>query len=303
MPRHDSPDHRSAGDAYRGRCRRGRRTCTALKPGVSSPSDENGLRPGAYATNAHAMHAYYAKGRPAFNPLIAHGTQCAGGADAGALRCRRGKTRHGVLARPLTLVLPKADGARADSRQPASQHRRACAHHACAKNLAASGAGRGTVGQPLRTRLADHGGAWLRRPTRPLELIVDGGATPVGVESTIVACLGEPMLLRPGGVPREAIETVLGHHSPINAEAAAADDVPLAPGMLASHYARRHRCGSMARVSPPMRACLRSDGARRRRRKRQIRPNLSKLGDLIEAAANLFSHLRALIRPAQRPSP
>ena len=42
-----------------------------------------------------------------------------------------------------------------------------------------------------------------------IDLIVDGGATPVGVESTIVACLGEPVLLRPGGLPRAAIEAVL----------------------------------------------------------------------------------------------
>src|SRR6202021_281548 len=43
-----------------------------------------------------------------------------------------------------------------------------------------------------------------------IDLIIDGGATPVGVESTIVACLGEPTLLRPGGVPRAAIERALG---------------------------------------------------------------------------------------------
>ena len=44
-----------------------------------------------------------------------------------------------------------------------------------------------------------------------IDLIVDGGPTPVGVESTIVACLGAPVLLRPGGLPRAAIEAVLGH--------------------------------------------------------------------------------------------
>ena len=46
-----------------------------------------------------------------------------------------------------------------------------------------------------------------------IDLIIDGGATPVGVEFTIVACLGDPLLLRPGGVPRETIERVLGAHA------------------------------------------------------------------------------------------
>src|SRR5207302_3458250 len=43
-----------------------------------------------------------------------------------------------------------------------------------------------------------------------IDLIVDGGAVAVGVESTIVGCFDEPMLLRPGGLPREDIERVLG---------------------------------------------------------------------------------------------
>src|SRR4030095_9989732 len=46
---------------------------------------------------------------------------------------------------------------------------------------------------------------------RRIDLIVDGGAVAVGVESTIVGCFEEPMLLRPGGLPREDIERVLGH--------------------------------------------------------------------------------------------
>src|SRR5205814_5127114 len=68
-----------------------------------------------------------------------------------------------------------------------------------------------------------------------IDLIVDGGPTSVGVESTIVACLGQPTLLRPGGVPREAVERVLGH-ALLVAEPAS-DEAPLAPGLLASHYA------------------------------------------------------------------
>src|SRR5262249_59363865 len=71
-----------------------------------------------------------------------------------------------------------------------------------------------------------------------IDLIVDGGAVEVGVESTIVGCFGAPMLLRPGGLPREDIERVLGcklMQAPPDAERESGQ--PLAPGMLASHYA------------------------------------------------------------------
>ncbi len=64
----------------------------------------------------------------------------------------------------------------------------------------------------------------------------------VGVESTIVGCFDEPMLLRPGGLPRAEIERVLGRalvQPPADAEADSGQ--PLAPGMLASHYAPRAR--------------------------------------------------------------
>ena len=74
-----------------------------------------------------------------------------------------------------------------------------------------------------------------------IDLIVDGGPASVGVESTIVSCLGAPTLLRPGGLPRDAIERVLGH--PLAVAEPSPDEAPLAPGMLASHYAPKSRCG------------------------------------------------------------
>jgi L-threonylcarbamoyladenylate synthase len=129
-----------------------------------------------------------------------------------------------------------------------------------------------------------------------IDLIVDGGATPVGVESTIVACLGEAVLLRPGGTPREAIEHALGHRlGEPPTGFAGDDDAPLAPGMLASHYAPRARLRLDADRVEPGEALLAFGptliaGAAQATRVL----NLSAQGDLIEAAANLFSHLRAL---------
>jgi len=132
-----------------------------------------------------------------------------------------------------------------------------------------------------------------------IDLVLDAGATPVGVESTIVACLdGSVTMLRPGGLPREALERALG--APIAVAPAPADEegeAPLAPGMLASHYAPR--------------TALRLDADEVRRGEALLAfgadlpsgaqdavtmLNLSARRDLIEAAANLFSHLRELDR-------
>ena len=115
--------------------------------------------------------------------------------------------------------------------------------------------------------------------------VLDGGACPVGLESTIVGFDGgAPVLLRPGGLPVEAIDAALGR--------------PLA----APRRRRHHRAG-------PARLALRpARGAAPRRRRRRARTrsgsasvpspaapglNLSPAGDLAEAAANLFAHLRA----------
>jgi L-threonylcarbamoyladenylate synthase len=127
-------------------------------------------------------------------------------------------------------------------------------------------------------------------------LIVDGGAVEVGIESTVVGCFETPMLLRPGGLPREAIERVLGRAlAAVPTEMAGETAAPLAPGMLASHYAPRTPVRLAAdRVEPGeallafgLLAVAGSDNA-------IAVMNLSERGDLAEAAANLFGYLRSL---------
>jgi len=127
-----------------------------------------------------------------------------------------------------------------------------------------------------------------------VDLIVDGGATPVGVESTIVACLDGAALLRPGGLAREAIEQRLGH--PLAAAPHAIDETaPQAPGMLASHYAPRAALRLDIADVRPGEALLAFGGTLPPGADQAAATlNLSPGGDLIEAAANLFSHLRAL---------
>ncbi len=104
------------------------------------------------------------------------------------------------------------------------------------------------------------------------------------------------MLLRPGGLPREAVERVLGRALQRLPEDAVNDEAqPLAPGMLASHYAPRTPVRLGATHVEPDEVLLafgaaELDGAHGAK----AVMNLSAAGDLSEAAANLFGYLRSL---------
>lgn len=255
---------------------------------------------GADATNGAAVaRLYAAKGRPSFNPLIAHVASVAAARrlaefDAAAMRLAS------LWPGPLTLVLPKsprndvADLATAGLDTVAlrvPQHR--IAHDmivALGKPIVAPSANRSghvspTTAEHVRADLAGR-----------IDLIIDGGPTMVGLESTIVACLGEtPVLLRPGGIPHAVLEKTLGAPIAPALPPIAGDEAPLAPGQLASHYAPRARLRLDAQDVRPGEALLAFGptalpGASQARAAR----NLSAGGDVMEAAANLFSHLRAL---------
>ena len=129
-----------------------------------------------------------------------------------------------------------------------------------------------------------------------IDLIVDGGAVAVGVESTIVGCFEQPMLLRPGGLPRENIEAVLGRALTAPPEDPDADGgQPLAPGMLASHYAPRTTVRLNAETIEPGEALLAfGPAALPGVEAAAAVMNLSARSNVDEAAANLFGYLRAL---------
>jgi L-threonylcarbamoyladenylate synthase len=122
-----------------------------------------------------------------------------------------------------------------------------------------------------------------------IDLVLDGGPCTVGVESTIVSCLGEPTLLRPGGLAREDIERELGHA--LTLTEAPEGDAPIAPGMLSSHYAPKAAVRLNAGAPREGEALLAFGKAPAHK---GATLNLSLRGDLVEAAANLFSHLRTL---------
>ncbi|MFL5052449.1 MAG: L-threonylcarbamoyladenylate synthase [Xanthobacteraceae bacterium] len=257
---------------------------------------------GADATNGAAVaRLYAAKGRPAFNPLIAHV------ADAAAARRlaqfdSAAERLAALWPGPLTLVLPKtphcpvADLATAGLDTIALRvPSHAIAHDILArfgKPIVAPSANQsGHVSPTTATHVrADLGGA--------IDLIVDAGPALVGLESTIVACLGErPVLLRPGAIPRATIEQMLGEALAEQSEAPALADgeAPQAPGQLASHYAPKTRLRLDADIVRPGEALLAFGPLLPPGAEQAVHAlNLSLRADLVEAAANLFSHLRAL---------
>ena len=116
-----------------------------------------------------------------------------------------------------------------------------------------------------------------------IEGILDGGACPVGVESTILGLFEDPGLLRPGGLPQEALESCLG--GPLKVHQSG--DPLIAPGQMTSHYAP----GATVRLNATeveAEELLLGFGDV------DCALNLSETGDLTEAAANLFHHLHAL---------
>jgi L-threonylcarbamoyladenylate synthase len=274
--------------------------CLAASGLVAFPTETvYGL--GADAANPAAIaRLYQAKGRPAFNPLIAHVCDI-----AAARRIARFDPAATALAQafwpgPLTLVLPKtpdcpvADLATAGLQTVAI---RIPAHPVARDILRAFG---GAVVAPsanlsghVSPTTAAHVASDL---SGRIDLIVDGGPVEVGVESTIVGCFGQPMLLRPGGVPRGEIERVLGRALLQPPEDAAGDGgQPLAPGMLASHYAPRTRVRLHAtRVEPGEALLAFGPDAVPGVDAGTCVMNLSERGDLDEAAARLFGYLRAL---------
>jgi L-threonylcarbamoyladenylate synthase len=265
---------------------------------------------GADATNDKAVAKLYAvKERPAFNPLIAHVADLAAATrlavfDDAALHLARA-----FWPGPLTLVLPKTAhcpvgllatagldtiAVRVPSHPVAREILAAFAKPVVAPSANRSGKLSPTTAQHVLHDLRDR-----------IDLLVNDGPAPLGIESTIVACLDGPVLLRPGAIDRDAIEKVLGFAVAAPARTARrragtarpgpARGAPLAPGMLASHYAPQTPLRINAKEVASGEALL-AFGA-------DLPPgaetaaatlNLSTRGDLVEAAANLFSHLRSL---------
>ncbi|MFM8819493.1 MAG: L-threonylcarbamoyladenylate synthase [Phenylobacterium sp.] len=249
----------------------------------------------ADAGNPRAVATVYAaKGRPAFNPLIAHVADVEAARRVAVFGPDAEILAAAFWPGPLTLVLPVQPGgavcdlARAGLDTVAV---RVPAHplalevlRAFGGPLAAPSANRS--GRPSPTTFA----AAVDETGSAADVALDGGACEVGLESTVVALLDTPRLLRPGRVTRDQVEALVG---PL-AEAQA--DARRSPGRLTRHYApeapvrldaRDRRAGEIHLAFGP--AAPGPDTL-----------NLSPTGDLVEAAANLFAFLREA--DARRPS-
>ena len=258
---------------------------------------------GADATNAVAIaRLYAAKGRPSFNPLIAHVTGIAAARALAVFDQAAEKLAAAFWPGPLTLVLRKRPDCPVAELATAGLDTIAVRvpDHPVAREILRA------FGKPIVAPSANRSGhlspttaAHVLADLRGrVELIVDGGPTSVGVESTIVACLeGRALLLRPGGLPRGNIEHLLGGKlaDGFAGQTDGEADAPLAPGMLASHYAPKTKLRLDVAGVAAGEALLAFGKELPPGGERAARVlNLSPRGDLVEAAANLFSHLRAL---------
>jgi len=256
---------------------------------------------GADATNPEAIaRLYQAKGRPSFNPLIAHVGDLQAARQIAHFEATALALAEAFWPGPLTLVLPKTgDCAVADlatagldtvairipSHPLARQILRAFGGPVVAPSANLSGHVSPTTAAHVQSDLAGR-----------IDLIVDGGPVAVGVESTIVGCFDAPMLLRPGGLPRGEIERLLGRPLLQPPDVPDGDtSQPLAPGMLASHYAPRTPVRLLVHGVEPGEALLAfgPDAVPGMDTATAVM-NLSSTGDLAEAATHLFGYLRAL---------
>ncbi|MDR3513182.1 MAG: L-threonylcarbamoyladenylate synthase [Caulobacteraceae bacterium] len=245
----------------------------------------------ADAADAVAVAAIFeAKGRPRFNPLIAHAPDLDAARRIAVLDARAIALAEAFWPGPLTLVAPVRDPAAVCDLARAGLDTvavRVPAHPLALEVLRLFGGpvvapSANRSGRPSPTRFADA----VEETGAFAAAAVDGGPCAVGVESSVVAVLdGPPRLLRAGGATRAEIEAVVG---PL---AQADDDARRSPGRLALHYAPDAPVRLEAAAPRPGEAFLAFGPS-----PVETAFNLSPAGDLREAAANLFAFLRAADR-------
>tara|TARA_R110000772_G_scaffold41808_1_gene97551 strand:+ start:133425 stop:134429 length:1005 start_codon:yes stop_codon:yes gene_type:complete len=254
---------------------------------------------GADATSDAACAAIYAaKDRPEFNPLIVHVADAAAAAGYAEITALGRRLMDAFWPGPLTVVLPRRADCRLSRLVSAGLDTvamRAPDHAVGQALLKASGL---PIAAPSANRSgrmsptqALHVAASLPGPDQGgPEIILDGGACPVGLESTVVDATGDrPVILRPGGLSREDIEAVCGTDGTVAEAHEIGPGGPRSPGMLARHYAPSKRLRLNALSAEPGEALLgfgpdAPEGTM----------NLSAAGNTTEAAANLFAMLHDL---------
>lgn len=243
---------------------------------------------GADATDDLAVaRIFEAKGRPQFNPLIVHVADVQGARAIATFDPLAEKLARAFWPGPLTLVLPRRPDAglaplvsagldtiavRVPDHPVALDLLRRVGRPVAAPSANPSGRISATTADHVQAGLGDR-----------IEAVLDAGACSVGLESTIVGLLPEPVLLRPGGLATETIEACLGQ----SLVSISGGDAINAPGQMTSHYAPN----AMVRLNaqhPRAGEVFLGFGAL------DGDLNLSPSGDLLQAAANLFGFLHEL---------
>ncbi len=245
---------------------------------------------GADASNDRAVAAIFkAKGRPQFNPLIVHVASAEAAQKLGAFNQVAQKLAQALWPGPLTLVVPRLADCPVSLLASAGLDSLAIRVPAHAQAQQFLGKFGGPVVAPsanpsgfISPTSAEHVVAGLEGR---INMVLDGGDCPVGVESTIVSCLAsDPVILRHGGLTRVDIEKVLGGVISDGHDDAAH---PTAPGQLKSHYAPN----ASVRLNVTR---LQQDEVLLGFGPVEAEFNLSPNGDLTQAAANLFKMLHML---------
>jgi L-threonylcarbamoyladenylate synthase len=247
---------------------------------------------GADARDGRAVaRIFAAKGRPHFNPLIVHVPDLAEAERHAIFNAPARKLVEKFWPGALTLVLPRRpDTSLSDLvsaglgtvalRVPAHPVATALLRVSRLPVAAPSANPSGGVSATTAAHVVEGLGG-------KVDFILDGGATPLGLESTVIGFDGTvPVLLRPGGIARKEIEALLG---PL----AQADTAIRSPGQLQSHYAPHAALRLNAREKDRDEALLGFGPSP------EATLNLSPDGDLKEAAANLFAMLRELDKSAK----
>jgi L-threonylcarbamoyladenylate synthase len=250
---------------------------------------------GGDATSDESVAAIFStKGRPRFNPLIVHLSRADQAERLAQVDSRAALLMQRFWPGPLSLVLRRAPHCPISLLASAGLETlalRVPAHPLALELLRA-------VGRPIAAPSANRSGRVspttadhvLSELDGHIAAVLDGGSCRIGLESTVIDLTGKtPLLLRPGGVAAEELETLLGPLAMPSPE-----DAPRAPGMLASHYAPSLPLRLNATRVDADEALL-AFGPRALSGAADTRW-LSKNGDVAEAAANLFAMLRALDR-------
>ncbi|NVK33526.1 MAG: threonylcarbamoyl-AMP synthase [Rhodobacteraceae bacterium] len=241
---------------------------------------------------------FAAKGRPQFNPLISHVASLDDALQHGHFNEAALETAKAFWPGPLTIVVPRKNSSSICDlataglpsvalRVPSGPVMRFLAKHTgrplAAPSANISGKISTTTAAAVEHDLGTH-----------LSYLVDAGPCSVGIESTIVAFVDDtPRLLRPGGLSRGAIESLLGR--PLETAETVTQDAPQAPGMLTSHYAPEAGVRLNASHVNPGEALLAFGEQNLEGSEAACAViNLSKNANLVEAAARLFAAMREL---------